>query len=97
MLYSLAYLNAALYIGYFMLWLFGWVGYPTGWNDGVYLLGFACLILPLVPIAVLSMKFKFDLLRMSDGTSMPSRFIWSALSMSLTLLMLYAFVVEIVL
>ncbi len=96
-MYAFAYLNAALCMGYFLLWLSGLADYPKGWDGGDLLMAVAFIVAPLLPIFGLNMRYQFDLLRMSDGTSMPSRFIWSALSMSLTLLMLYAFMVEIVL
>ena len=94
-LWSLAYLNAALYVGYYMLRLIGSVGDPIGWGGSAFELIILCLIAPLLPIFALSMRYRFNLLQMSDGTSKPSRFIWSTLSISLSLLMLYSFVVEI--
>jgi len=94
-LYLLAYLNAALYISYFFLWLVGLAELPSKWNGSSFELAFVCLIVPLLPIVTLNLRYKFNLIQMSDGTSKPSRFIWSVLSFSMSVMMLYAFFVEI--
>lgn len=84
-------------MAYFVLWSFDVVGYSDKWEEGAFLFVVALLGMPWLPIFGLSMRNRFDLLRMADGTSAISRFIWSALSLSFILVMLYGFWVDIVL
>jgi hypothetical protein len=94
LLYLLAWLNAFIYVGYFLLWAVGIVDFPDNWDGGIFVFIVAFVVCPLMPIAALEMRYRFDLLTMSDGTSMPSRIIWSILSVAFVIVMLYSFYSE---
>ncbi len=94
-LYLVTRLNFILYVGYYFLWLLDFVAFPKTWDASELSFGFACFFLPLLGIGGLKLRDEFDLIRMEDGTSKGSRFIWSILVGLSSFALLYAFFVGI--
>ncbi len=98
-IYCLAYLNVLLYCGYYLLFLFGLADWPLKWHPnkdgGPLMLGFACFLLPSLSLALFYFIPRFDFMRMTDGTSLPSRIFFYTLSLIMSCVLLYAFYVDI--
>jgi len=87
-IYLWTYLLSIVFAGYLLLWVFGiaeGVESVRSWE----LAGFLCL--PGLSIFALWCRYEFDLIRMQDGTSAPSRFIWTILATLMNASLTYAF------
>jgi hypothetical protein len=93
--YVLAYLNLLLYWSYYLFRVLGFAELPSGYQEGEFYLFVGCIIGGGLPRFVLYLRYRFDLMRMQDGSSGPSRFIWTVLSVSLSVVMQYAYWTEI--
>lgn len=93
-LYLAAYLNLVLFAPYFFIMIFGTDTEIPGYADLGLSAFYTVIMWPVIPLTLLFGLYarnEFDLLRMQDGTSAPSRFIWCALSGALSVMMLYTF------
>ena len=90
--YLMTYLIQISLLGYLILFFLGKASFPLGVSSGetFELIGF-CILLPLLCHFGLYCRNNFDLVRMCDGTSPISRFIWTVLVMSMNLVLLHIF------
>lgn len=97
-IYFLAYLNALLYCGYYLLFLSGVADWPLKWDlnkdGGPLMLGFGCILLSSLSLALLYIIPRFDFMRMTYGTSLPSRIFLYTLSLIYSYTLLYAFYIN---
>ena len=90
--YLLTYINYILFIGYFIFYLLGKVSPPLGVEQGdMFTLIVICIFAPALCHSCLYCRDRFDLVRMCDGTSAMSRFIWTALVFGLSSGLLHVF------
>lgn len=87
--YAWAYINLVLYSGYLLFWFLGWAKGIEGMSNAGIIA--TCLGLPFLSIFGLWSRYEFDLMRMHDGTSVASRFIWTSLSVMLSATLSHAY------
>ena len=97
LLYFLAYATIAVNGGYFILSIFIEMP-PLNRSPDMGLLErlFGFLVLPWLSLVGLYLSDRFDLLTMSDGSSVVSRFIWLCLSGAFSCVMLWSFYKDVI-
>ncbi len=102
--YVWTFTNIAIYGVYFFLYLTGHAAAPSTLPDThisfglmIFNLMIVCIALPLLCWFGLYCRYKFDLMRMCDGTSAPSRFIWTTLNLMANATLSHLFADEILL
>lgn len=95
--YLLTYIVQALLLGYLVLYFLDKTDLPLGVVEGEVfeLVGF-CILLPILCHSCLYFRYRFDLVKMCDGTSVTSRFIWTVLALSMNLGLLHVVLRDIV-
>lgn len=90
--YFLTYIVQILFFGYLVLLFFDKADLPLGVNEEeLFWLLVTCIVIPLTCHFCLYCRYRFDLLKMSDGTSPISRFIWTTLALLMNILLLNVF------
>jgi len=87
--YIWTYCLQGLYLIYIFSWLMGWAGEIEGM--GYWELILTCSLLPFVSVSGLYCRTRFDLIRMQDGSSAPSRFIWTVLVLMFNPMLTYSY------
>jgi len=95
---NLAYISSYCLVGLYLIYIFSWL---MGWARGIEGMGYwelilTCSLLPLVSVSVLYCRTRFDLIRMRDGSSAPSRFIWTLLVLMFNSVLTYPYFNQIV-
>ena len=96
-IYLLTYINYILFVGYFIFYISGKVPPPLGVEQGdMFTIIGACFLMPMLGHFALYSRCRFDLVRMRDGTSAPSRFLWTLMALGQNLILLHLFLRDIV-
>ena len=90
---NLVYISSYCLVGLYLIYLFSWF---MGWARGIdglshWELIVGCVLLPFVSVSVLYCRTRFDLIRMQDGFSAPSRFIWTGMLLMYNPLLTYSY------
>jgi hypothetical protein len=94
LVYISSYCLVGLYLIYLFSWFMGWVRDIGGVSHWELIVG--CILLPFLSVSGLYCRTRFDLIRMQDGSSGPSRFIWTGLLLMYNPMITYTYFNQIV-
>jgi hypothetical protein len=89
--YSLTYINQVVWACYFILDIFGKTDGIFRSDGGVFTAIVICIVSPLLCQLCLYCRYRFDLMRMHDGTSHASRMIWNILNLLMNVVLVHLF------
>ena len=78
---NLVYISSYCLVGLYLIYLFSWLmGLAKGIEgESNWKIIATCLVIPFLSVFCLYLRTRFDLMGMQDGSSAPSRFIWTGL------------------